>query len=158
LTFSREGDRLEVSVPGQKFPLTTLSETEFLFEPAQARIVFRKDQAGRIQEFVWSQGGGEIVAPKVVLVKPTPEELKEYAGAFFNEELNLLVRLEARGDGLFLLPDGRGEVRLAPDEKDKFTSGAPAFPKLVCQRDAQDRVTGFVIDGDSVRDLIFLKR
>ena len=45
-TFGREGDRLVLSVPGQKFVLTTLSESEFLFEPAQARIVFQKDRGG----------------------------------------------------------------------------------------------------------------
>ncbi len=158
LTIGREGDRLMLSVPGQKFPLTALSETEFLFDLAQARIVFQKDKGGNVQGFVWKQGGTETTAPKVVMMKPKPEELKEFAGAYFNEELNLGIGLEARGDGLFLLPSGQGEVRLAPDEKDRFTSGAPAFPMLVFKRDAQNRVAGFIIDGDSVRDLVFSRR
>lgn len=157
-TFVREGDQLVLSVPGQKFPLTTLSETEFFLDIASGRIVFRKDKAGRIQEFVWSRGGEEIVAPKVELVTPTPEQLREFAGTYSNAEVSLRLGLEARGEALFLLPPGRAEVRLAPDEKDRFTSGAGAFSKLVFQRDSQARITGFFIDGDSVRDLVFTKQ
>ena len=90
-------------------------------------------------------------------MKPTPEELKEYAGAYLNEELNLLFSLEVRGEGLVIIPPEQGEVRLAPDEKDHFTSGARAFPMIVFQRDDQNRVTGFIIDSVPVRDLVFKK-
>jgi CubicO group peptidase (beta-lactamase class C family) len=158
ITISRTGGQLFLSVPGQKFALTTLSETEFLFDLAQARIAFQKDKGGRVQQFVWNQGGAEQIAPRIFLVKPNPEELKEYAGAYLNEELNLLFGLEVRGEGLVIIPPEQGEVRLAPDEKDHFTSGARAFPMIVFQRDDQNRVTGFIIDSDPVRDLVFKKK
>lgn len=157
-TIGREGDRLVLSVSGQRFHLTTLSETEFLFDLAQARVVFQRDKGGNVQGFVWKQGGTETTAPKVVLVKPKPEELKEFAGAYVNEELDLRLVLEARGDTLMLLPPGQPEVRLAPDEKDRFTSASRAFPKLVFRRNAQAEVGGFFIDGDSIRDLVFSKQ
>ena len=57
---------------------------------------------------------------------------------------------------MLLLP-GRPEVRLAPDEQDRFTSGSQVVPMIVFQRDAQNRVTGFIIDRDTVRDLVFKK-
>ena len=59
--------------------------------------------------------------------------------------------------GLVLLPPGQAEVRLLPDEKDKFASGARAYPMLVFQRDGQNRLTGFTIENDPVRDLVFKK-
>ena len=158
LTISRTGGQLFLSVAGQKFALTTLSETEFLLDLAQARIVFQKDKGGKVQQFVWNQGGADQIAPKVLLVRPNPEELKEYAGAYLNEELNLLFGLEVRGEGLVIIPPEQGEVRLAPDEKDHFTSGARALPMIVFQRDDQNRVTGFIIDSDPVRDLVFKKK
>ena len=157
LTIGRTGDQLYLSVPGQKFALTALSETEFLLDIVGARITFQKDKGGKVQQFIWKQGGAEQIAPKVVLVKPTPEELKEFAGAYFNEELNLRFGLEVRGAGLVIIPPERSEVRLAPDEKDHFTSGARMFPMIVFQRDDQNRVTGFIIDNDPVRDLVFKK-
>ena len=157
IAISRTGDELYLSVPGQKFPLTALSETEFLLEIAQARIMFQKNKEGQVQEFLWKQAGAEQIAPKIVLARPTPEQLQEFSGAYVNEEVNLRLGVELRGAGLVLFPPGQAEVRLIPDEKDRFTSGARAFPMVAFQRDAQNRVTGFTIESDPVRDLVFKK-
>ena len=156
-TISRTGDQLYLGVTGQKFALTVLSETEFLLDIVGARITFQRDKGGKVQQFIWKQGGAEQIAPRFVLVKPTPEELRAFAGAYFNEELNLRFGLEVRGAGLVVIPPERGEVRLAPDEKDHFTTGARAIPMIIFQRDDQNRVTGFIIDNDPVRDLVFKK-
>ena len=156
-TFSRKGDQLILSVPGASFPLVSLSKTEFLFSLADARITFQKDKEGKIQQFVWKQGGGEQTAPKIVLVKPTPQELEEFVGSYFNAELDLRYAVELRGDTLIINATGQNEIRLAPDEKDHFTTSSRVFPMVIFQRDAQSRVTGFIIDSDPVRDLVFKK-
>jgi len=157
-TISRSGDQLYLSFSGQKFGLTALSETEFLLDFAGAQITFQKDKEGKIHQFVWKQDGTEQIAPKVLLVKPTPQELKEFSGSYFNEELNLRFGVEVRGDGLVLIPPEQSEVRLSSDEKDQFASGARLFPMIVFRRDAQNRLTGFIIDSDPIRDLIFKKK
>jgi CubicO group peptidase (beta-lactamase class C family) len=157
LAISRAGDQLVLSVSGQKLALTTLSETEFFLDVAQARITFQKNKEGKVQQLVLKQGEDEQMAPKVVLVKPTPEELQEFSGAYFNEELNLRFVLEVRDAGLVLIPSEQAEVRLSPDEKDRFVSRAQAYPMIFFQRDDQNRVTGFIIESDPVRDLVFKK-
>jgi len=157
LAIGHVGDQLHVNQYGQKLPLTALSETEFSLDLAQAKLTFQKDKDGKVTGFLWSQGGDEGVAPKIVLVRPTPQELQEFAGSYLNDELNARLGVELRGAGLVLLMPGQTEVRLAPDEKDHFTGGSPAVPMIVFQRDAQNRVTGFIIDRDSVRDLVFKK-
>ena len=157
-TISRSGDELYLSVSGQKFVLTALSETEFLLDFAGAQIAFQKSKEGKVQQFIWKQGGTEQIAPKFVLVKPTPQELKELSGSYFNEELNLRFGVEVRGEVLVLIPPEQSEVRLSSDEKDRFASGARLFPMIVFQRDAQNRLTGFIIDSDPVRDLVFKKK
>ena len=156
-TISRKGDQLILSVPGMSFPLVALSKTEFLLGFADARIAFLKDKEGKVQQFVWKQGGGEQTAPKIVLVKPTPQELEEFAGAYFNAELDLRYAVELRGDTLIVNAPGQNEIRLAPDEKDRFTTSSRVFPMVVFQRDGQNRLTGFIIDSDPVRDLVFKK-
>lgn len=158
LTIRREGDRLQLGVPGQSYALTALSENEFLLEMAQARLVFPKDEDGEVRRFIWKQGGGEQTAPRIVLVRPTPKELLEFAGAYVSEEVNMTFAIEPRGDGLVLVPPGRGEVPLVPDVKDRFTSGASPYPTIIFERDADGRVTGFVIDDPPVRDLVFKRR
>jgi hypothetical protein len=155
---SRQGNQLFLGFSGQKFPLTTQSETEFSLDFAGVELVFKKNSAGKFDRLVWSQGGIEQVAPKVVLIKPTPMELREFAGAYLNEELNLTIGIELRGSELVLIPSDQAEVRLSPDEKDHFVSGDRSFPVVIFQRDSQDRITGFIIDADSIRDLIFKKK
>ena len=158
LTISRESDRLYLGVPGQKFALTALSETEFLLDIAQARLAFQKDNTGKVRQFTWKQGGAEQVAPKIVLVKPTPQELMEFSGVYFNEEVSLSFDVEVRGNGLVIIPREEGEIRLTPDVKDHFTTAAPNLPAIIFQRDDEQRVTGFLIDSDPVRDLVFKRK
>ena len=156
-TISREGDQLFFNVPGAKFPMTALSETEFLLAGPDIPITFQKNKEGKVRQFVFSQGGYEQVAPKIELVKPTPQELQEFAGVYFNEELGLRYSLELRGAMLFVIAPGQNDIRLAPDEKDRFSTSSRAYPMLIFQRDGQNRVIGFIIDSDPVRDLIFKK-
>jgi len=154
---SRTGDKLYLNVPGQKLGLTALSETEFLLDVIGVRITFQKDKEGKVQQFVWKQGGGEQTAPKIVLVKPTPQELQEFAGSYFNAELNLRYAVELRGDMLIVNAPGQNDIQLAPDEKDHFTTSSRVFPMVIFQRDGQNRVTEFIIDSDPIRDLLFKK-
>lgn len=154
---SHVGGQLHLSFSGQKFPLTALSDTEFFLDLAQGKMTFQRDKGGKVTQFVWSQGGEEGVAPKIFRVKPTPQELQEFAGSYFNDELNLRWEVELREAGLVLLMPGQPEVRLAPDEQNRFAGGSRTVPMIVFQRDAQNRVIGFIIDRDSVRDLVFKK-
>jgi len=156
-TISREGGQLILTVPGAKFTLTTVSETEFLLDIAGAKLVFQKNKEGKVNQFLWSQGGQEQVAPRVALVKPTPKELEEYAGGYQNEDLGLSYAVELRGEAIVLIASGQSPIRLAPDEKDRFTSNSRVVSTVVFQRDGQNRVTGFIIDSDPVRDLVFKK-
>jgi hypothetical protein len=139
------------------FPLTSLSETEFSLTAAGAQITFQKNNQGKVHQLVFKQNGIETIAPKIFLVKPTPQQLQEYAGAYFNEELNLRFAVELRGDRLLIIIPGQSDFRLAPDELDRFAIGWRIFPMVIFQRDKQNRVAGFIIDSDPVRDLVFKK-
>ena len=75
-------------------------------------------------------------------------------GSYFNAEINVRFQIEAAGNGLVLGPVPR-DVRLAAETKDRFMSRLPLIPALVFARDAQGRITGFTIDSDPVRDLVF---
>jgi CubicO group peptidase (beta-lactamase class C family) len=155
VTFSRTDGQLFVEVsPGQKVALVALSPTEFFLALADVRIAFQTGKDGNVDRLVLTQGGEDRVAPKVVLVKPTPPELQEFAGSYANDELNMHVRLDVAANGLVMGPTPR-DLRLFPETKDRFTSRLPLVPAIVFQRDAQGRISGFTIDSDTVRDLLF---
>jgi hypothetical protein len=157
-SISREGSQLIMGFSGQRFPLTARSETEFYLDIAEAKIRFEKGTAGTFDRLVWEQTGFTQVAPKIVLVKPTPQELGEYAGTYVNDELDLAIGVELQGVALVARPPEQAEVRLVPDEKDRFTSGTRVLPLLIFRRDPQNRVIGFTIDADSLRDLVFTRK
>lgn len=157
ISIGHAGGQLSLQFPGQKFDLTTLSETEFLFDLVSARIIFRVGKDGKANQFAWIQGGEEMIVPRVVLVKPTPEELKEFAGSFFNDELNVRFRIDVRGDALVIIGPDAVEARMAPDEKNHFTTRAATLPTIVFQRDALNKITGFSINSAALRDLVFKK-
>jgi CubicO group peptidase (beta-lactamase class C family) len=157
VTISHAEGQLYMDLSSQRFPLSALSETEFFLDVIQGRLTFQKAKDGKVLQFVWSQAGEEGIAPKIILVRPTPQELLEFAGGYVNDEINARLGIEPRGAGIALLIPGQPEVRLAPDEKDHFTSRSPLVPMIVFQRDAQGRVAGFIIDRDAVRDLVFKK-
>ncbi len=155
LAIGREGDRLRLSVSGRNFLLTARAENEFILDGADLCFVFQKSPDGKSFSLVWRQGGEEEIARRVVLVKPTPEELKAYAGSFADDETGLRLSIELRGASLILLRPGQADVPLAPDEKDRFTSRWPSAPAIAFQRDGQGRVTGFQIDSAPLRGLDF---
>jgi len=157
-TIRRDGDQLVLLVQGQKFVLTTLAENEFLLNLAGARISFQKGPDGKAARLIWKQGGEEQQAPRFVLANPTPAELQEYTGAFSSDELDLRFAVEVQGGALVLKAPGQADVRLTPDEKDRFTSAWPAAPVIVFQRDAEKKVSGFLIDSNPVRDMVFRKK
>ncbi len=153
---AREGDELVFTYPGGKMPLVTLSETEFFLAAAGAKITFQKNDKGDAVRFLWQQESQDaVIAPRVVLFKPTPAELQEYAGGYVNEELNIRYSVELRGGRLFLSLPGKNEFPLGTDEKDRFAVSSGFFRGLKFSRDGQDRITGFVIDNEAVRDLVF---
>jgi hypothetical protein len=158
LSIGREGNSLTVIASGTKFVLTTVSETEFRLDAVSASIKFRPDESGKVNRLVWNQGTADRSALKVLIVKPTPEQLREYAGVYENEEIGLRFGLALSGDALVVTAAGQAPVRLAPEEKDRFTSNSRIAPMIAFQRDGQGRVTGFIIESEQVRDLVFRLR
>ncbi len=152
-TFVHAGSQLVLQMGTQRYPLTALSDADFVLDFAGLRLSFRTSKDGK-SEVVWKEGGEEQVAPKIVLVRPTPAELKEYVGSYYNGELDVRFRLDAADSGLAIGPIPPN-LRLAPETKDRFFSRQPLVPAIAFQRDAQGRITGFTVDSDALRDLVF---
>jgi len=159
LVITQAGQQLVLTIPGQgeKYPLSAVSETEFTLTFPGFLITFQKNKEGKIPQLVWRQGGSETIAPRIELVKPTPAELGEYAGTYFNEELDIRYTVALKGEAIVLMAKERGAIALSPQEKDRFRGNSRVFPALVFLRDGRNNVTGFVVDDELVRDLVFRK-
>jgi len=93
----------------------------------------------------------------------TPADLKEYAGRYYSEEIDTAynVRLPKEGLSLVIERQKYRDTPLEPAFRDGFTASGLSvvlpFVTVRFTRDAQRRVTGFLIDGDRIRSFRFVR-
>jgi CubicO group peptidase (beta-lactamase class C family) len=157
-TIVREGDRLMIRVSGQKYQLFPLSPTQFFLKVADVQITFQKSKEGKFDQFALEEGGTKIIASRVELVKPTLQQLKEFAGTYYNDELEASYSVELRNDRLVMVHPRVGEIRLSPEVQDHFIGSSAVFRMVVFSRDQKKNVAGFFVDTEPTRDIIFVKK
>jgi hypothetical protein len=86
--------------------------------------------------------------------KPTVAELREFAGVYSSEELDVPTYLNVEGDKLVLHPPKAPEIGLAPLSNDLFVGGTR---RVRFTRDSQKKVSGLLMSGlwNRVRNLRF---
>jgi hypothetical protein len=90
-------------------------------------------------------------------------DLKEYAGRYYSEEIDTAynVRLPKEGLSLVIERQKYRDTPLEPAFRDGFTASGLSvvlpFVTVRFTRDAQRRVTGFLIDGDRIRSFRFVR-
>lgn len=125
--------------------------------PVQVELTFRAagaDGPARL-EFV-AEGERPLVLEAVEAFKPTPEQLAEYAGDYYSEELDVTHRWRAR-DGRLYLSVGHDpeELPVEPLVRDEFNvRGVVAR----FRRDAQGRVGGLALDAGRVKGIVFVRK
>lgn len=152
--FTRENDRLMVQATGQgKAPLSPSSETDFFVKEANISFTFVRPSATLpATEVVVYQGGQKLSAKRIERKLPTPEQLADYAGDYYSEELGVLYSLFVR-EGTLRARFPRGEVTLEPVREDLFLG--PELGLLRFQRGANGRPSGLMVSNTRVLDLRF---
>ncbi len=84
------------------------------------------------------------------------EQLLEYAGNYFSEELETRYTIILRGDKLVTCHWRNSDVPLTPEDKDHFSGDYP-MRRLHFMRDTKDRITGFRVTAGRARNVLFRK-
>jgi CubicO group peptidase (beta-lactamase class C family) len=129
--------------------------------PASARRLVKADD-GQTLEF---EGNGRMRATdefgtvdayeRTEPVKPTPGQLKEYAGRYVSDEIETVVDVSVEGDTLVLQRRPDSSVRLTPIYAGGFVS---PLGWVTFHRDASGRVVGLGVSQDRVWDLRFTRQ
>ena len=149
--------------------LRPLSATRFDPEsprfPPAAQLVFTRPTAGSRWSFTEEYDLPDIKAriefQPVELVDPTPEQLKEYAGRYENDELAATYRLEVHDGRLWLRVNSRRWEALDATVHDEFVHmHEPADLRIITfRRNGKSEVTGLSIAiGGRLREVHFTKR
>lgn len=145
----QEKDRLLAQLPwGRKYQLLPLSETEFLFGVGKYRFTFQKNKAGKVHQVLIQEGEkDDVIAPKIKLVKPTPDELQEFTGTYYCRELDARYSIKLRDKKLVITHQRLNDVSLTPESQDHFTTNSRIYRMVEFLRDKQQKVTGFKMEG-----------
>ena len=92
----------------------------------------------------------------VTLVSPSQEQLAEYSGVFFSDELLASYRFAVREGNLYLQVNNRGWEQLDPTTRDRFISHLRTRDDgrvIQFLRDDRDHVNGVMLSLVRIQDL-----
>lgn len=155
-----EEDKLYyVRSAGNRSELIPLSAHEFLVADTDDTIVRFSDPVnGRFTNLTFDATGQEPSnAVRVERFEPSDDDLREYEGLYYAEELDALHRLHVRGGDLYNI-----KFRYEPDTpwtpviQDRFVF-LDRYGHVTFRRDERGRVTGYVLEFPRAENILFEK-
>jgi CubicO group peptidase (beta-lactamase class C family) len=157
LEIALDDGRLTASVPTQfQEEMVPTGADAFSIPKLSASALFKRNADGEVEAVDLSISGQQIVAKKLpALPSATPEQLAEYTGSYYSEELESVFRLYMEETEL--------SGRIGYNEPTEILMTAPNAletlgMKLLFTRGSDNAVTGFVIDAGRVTGIRFERR
>jgi len=159
MTFIKEKNQLVLQQDGgPKVSLLPESDTKFSIRNREAKLAFQLNNVGDVTQLVFTQGDNAMIGEKFEPVELDAQQLKEFAGDFYSDELGTTYTL-AVVDGKLVAQHRRHEdIPLNPTKKDMFLGEQWFFRQVRFTRDRENRITGFRLSGGRVRNLRFDKK
>jgi len=119
-------------------------------------IKFEKQNKGKpMLMHIYREGEKSETYESFKLLKPTPEQLKEYTGDYYSDELQVTFRLALKEGKPHFVHKNAPESPLQPTLKDKFTVRGD---RINFFRNKEKKLTGFTLDAERVKNLRFDKK
>jgi hypothetical protein len=103
------------------------------------------------------EGSSPLIYEAVKAAAPTAEQLTEYAGAYYSDEIDSIYRIAVQDGKLTLLRKKFPPLTLQATFTDAFSSDS-LLGIIRFTRDQHQRVNGFIADGGRVRNFKFVKQ
>lgn len=152
LELTLAADNLMATAFGATFQLVPVSETHFVpvdgpFE--MDVLVETRPDLGRSVQLRFGNGREDILQ-FVAVASPLTEQLVEYAGEYYSDELQAIYRVVVREDELYIEHKRSCRGPFKPGPKDRFRYGSVT---LTFERDARGKIAGFKLTTERVRNL-----
>jgi CubicO group peptidase (beta-lactamase class C family) len=136
--------------------LIALDENRFRLKGQPVEITFTTRQDGAPMQMTFmAEGRKPAVFEAQEAANPNIEQLKEYAGAYYSDELDNVYKLEVDGDKLVLKRKKYPPMPCSVAFKDAFSS--PGTGTLLFTRDQQKRINGFIVNAGRIKNFRFVK-
>jgi CubicO group peptidase (beta-lactamase class C family) len=155
LTFTKEENKLIGQATGQhEFQIFPESENEFFLKVVDAQITFEKPVDGVCNKIILHQNGQHMPGNRVEVAMPSIDELKEFEGDFYSDELGTTVTMLVKDSSLYGCDRRNEDLKFIFSGKDTGTAGQGIIKFL---RDEENRITGMTVSTGRVRNLKFVK-
>jgi hypothetical protein len=150
--------RLFIAAVGGSSDLAPLGENRFRIKARPGEVSFELPKPGSAQRLILAlEGSPPVIYEAVNSAAPTVEQLAEYSGAYYSDEIDSVYRVAVKEGKLTLLRKKFPPVSLEPAFADAFTTGS-SLGTIRFTRDPQRHVTGFIAGSGRVRNLQFEKQ
>ncbi|WP_420617126.1 serine hydrolase [Candidatus Palauibacter sp.] len=157
LTFTREDDTFYTQATGQqRLEIVPTSDSTFRLLAVEASVTFLRDPEGDVEGLTLHQNGDNhatrLEGEGAEAWEPTAEDLGDFAGRFFSEELETFYAFSVEDGSLVLHQRRLDRAELEPGEEDQFSGGGMSF---AFERDRNGQVIGFYVSNGRTRDVRF---
>ena len=151
LEIAREGDQLITQATGEKkFNMTPTSGAKFFVQGYGSSVEFVGEKSGPATHLLYRG----IRAPRLSVPKLTPQQLQEYVGDYWSDEVRVAYRVEMRDDSLGVRQRSGAWVRLLPTGTDRF-DGDQGGAALEFTRNGASEITELKVSGGRIRNVRF---
>ena len=157
LTFTREDDTFYAQATGQqRLEIVPTSDSTFRLLAVEASVTFLRDPEGDVEGLTLHQNGDNhatrLEGDDAEAWEPTAEDLADFAGRFFSDELETFYTFTVEDGDLVLHQRRLDRAELEPGEEDRFSGGDMSF---AFERDRNGQVIGFYLSNVRTRDVRF---
>ena len=157
LTFSRDGDSFYIRVTGQQqVEMVPTSDSTFALTAVDASVVFHRNEEGEVDGATLNQNGENhatrLAAEEATRWEPTTEDLADFVGRYFSEELEAFHTVAMEDDGLVVHRRRYDDASLSAGGEDTFSGGGLTY---AFERDWNGVVIGFYLSNGRARDVRF---
>jgi len=153
ITIAREGDKL-IAVP-MGFEFIPVTETKFFIKEMGAHISFVRDENGEVSHHIIHVDNQDIIVNKMNPTPPSPEQLNEYVGKYYSEELDVIYNVTVQDDKLFIQIADLPSKQMKPVRQHEFTN---LEWNITFKYDDQNHIIGFRFDTHWMKNLMFFRR
>ncbi len=160
MEFTRAGDKIYAQATGQpRFEIFASSDSTFYLTVVEASMTFHRNEEGDVHALTLHQSGNHrLNRLKEPAWEPSEDDLDNYKGRYFSEELEAFYTVALNEDGKLVLKHRRlNDIPLKADAKDEFAGDFPIM-NLAFIRDGEERVTGFQASSGRSFGIIFNKQ
>jgi CubicO group peptidase (beta-lactamase class C family) len=147
------GEKLFFTFDGGNFELIPLSEKRFKISSPDGDVTFESPSEGARRMVITLAGRSPVIFEALAPATPNAEQLAEYAGFYYSDEIDSIYKLTIQDGKLRVKPKKQGSVEITPVAKDVFTTAGSGSIRFT--RDKQNRVTGMVYSRGRIKNFRF---